>query len=86
MKKIHDLSSLRDVLERANQPRNEYNLNEGDEYSVDTVNYIKKIGDRWQIGVFERGDFHDVHNIDTEAEACQRFLKEFYPRIAKAEA
>lgn len=82
MKKICDLSSVKAVLVKANKPRHEYNLNEGNRYLMDTVNYIKKIGNKWEIGVFERGSFHDVHKYDTEAEACQKFIEDFYPKIA----
>ncbi len=85
MKKICDLSSLKYELEKANRPKHEYNLDEGDSYFMDTVNCIKRINGGWQIEVFERGSFHDVRKFKTEAEACQGFLEEFYPKIASGE-
>lgn len=48
---------------------------------VDTVNYIKKVGDNWEIGVFDRGTDYDVRRYKTEEEACYAFLEDFYPEV-----
>ncbi len=63
----------------------EYSLND-DNFRVETVNYIKDIGGKWEIGVFDRGKEYDVRKYATEEEACYAFLEDFYPEVLNAKA
>ena len=42
---------------------------------------LGKKADKWEIGVKERCEDCDIKQFNTEAEACQAFLEEFYPEI-----
>lgn len=80
--KPNTIKDLKQLLIKAKIPELYYNIPSDDMFFCDTVTYLKiKNNDGFEIGVFERGTFHDVHIFDTEAEACQAFLEEFYPEI-----
>ncbi len=80
MKKTYNISSLKIELAKLNRSKSGYSLND-DNFMVDTVNYIKKVGDNWEIGVFDRGTDYDVRRYKTEEEACYAFLEDFYPEV-----
>ena len=76
------IKELKLILEKADIPKFYYDVPCNNNFFCDTVTYLKiKNDDSFEIGVFERGAFHDVHVFDTEAEACQAFLEEFYPEV-----
>ena len=78
--KPNTIKDLKQLLIKAKIPELYYNVPSDDMFFCDTVTYLKiKNNDGFEIGVFERGTFHDVHIFDTEAEACQAFLERYYP-------
>ena len=74
MRENCNLTVLKHVLSVASVSESEYNLNTEAPFLADTVNYIKHKNTKWEIGVFERGEYHDVQFFDTETEACKAFL------------
>lgn len=81
--RIENTSELKATLKSALEDKDYYSIYPDRNFRFDTVCYIKPKGGKWEIGVFERGGYHDVHAFDTEAEACEAFLKEFYPELLK---
>lgn len=82
MKKTYNISLLKEAMAKLNVHPSGYSLN-NDNFWVETVNYIKQVGDRWEIGVFDKGNDYDVRRYDTEEEACYAFLEDFYPQALK---
>ena len=54
-------------------------------FYTEVVTFIRKKASKWEIGVKERCIDCDVKQFDTEAEACQVFLEEFYPEVLNGE-
>ena len=76
---VDDLKKLLDVngIDEA-----EYDFPPGAKGLLDDVCYIqKRETGKWRIFYFERGEHFDESYHDTEAEACEQFLKVFYPEL-----
>lgn len=84
MKETYNIARLRAEIAKLGKHPSEYSLND-DNFMVETVNYIKKIGDKWEIGVFDKGNDYDVRRYATEEEACYAFLEDFYPEVLNGE-
>ena len=54
-------------------------------FYTEVVTFIREKASKWEIGVKERCIDCDVKQFDTEAEACQAFLEEFYPEVLNGE-
>lgn len=80
------IKELKLILEKADIPKSYYDVPCNNNFFCDTVTYLKvKSADCYEVGVFERGGFHDIYKFGTEAEACQAFLEEFYPEVLNGE-
>ena len=78
MKKKYNIAILKYVMAKLKINPSTYRLN-SDEYSSNTVNYVRRIRHKWETGVFDGEHRYGRYIYDTEEEACYAFLERFYP-------
>ena len=78
---VNNTKELKKIMVNAGIDSDYYSIYPDNNFRCGTVSYVHKKGDRWQIGTFDRGLYCDVQGFDTEAEACQEFLKNFFPEV-----
>lgn len=81
----YNLQNLRTIMEKSGIDKDYYSIYPDENFYFDTVCYISFKNKTWEIGTFERGIYHHVKHFNTEAEACQAFLEEFYPEVLNGE-
>ena len=88
--KVNNTTELAKFMRESEADPHHYSIYPDENFFYDTVCYIcprtKRYyvcseGKGWEIGIYERGSSHHVHHYDTEAEACQGFLKNLYPEL-----
>ena len=78
---VSNTKELKSFMEKSGADSDYYSIYPDDNFFQDTVCYICPKGKGWEIGIYERGSSHHVHQYDTEARACQGFLEEIYPEL-----
>lgn len=78
---ISNIKELREAMKAADIDPDYYTIYPDNGFHCDTVCYIRPQNGEWEIGTHERGIDHHVHRFDTEAEACQRFIKDFFREV-----
>ena len=78
---VSNIKELREAMKAAAIDPDYYTIYPDDRFRCDTVCYIRPQSGKWEIGTHERGIDHHVHQFDTEAEACQRFIKDFFREV-----
>ena len=68
-------------MDDSNINKHYYSIYPDENFYTEVVTFIRKKADKWEIGVKERCEGGDIKQFNTEAEACQAFLKEFYPEV-----
>ena len=76
-----NLQNLRTIMDDSNINKHYYSIYPDENFYTEVVTFIRKKTDKWEIGVKERCEDCDIKQFNTEAEACQAFLKEFYPEV-----
>jgi hypothetical protein len=76
-----NLQNLRTIMDDSNINKHYYSIYPDENFYTEVVTFIRKKADKWEIGVKERCEDCDIKQFNTEAEACQAFLEEFYPEI-----
>lgn len=75
----YDLQKLRVIMDNSNIGKINYSIYPDKNFRIETVIFIRKQTNKWEIGVKDKGADYDVMQFDTEAEACQAFLERYYP-------
>lgn len=75
----YDLQKLRVIMDNSNIGKINYSIYPDKNFRIETVIFIRKKADKWEIGTEDRCVYHDVKQFNTEAEACQAFLERYYP-------
>lgn len=75
----YDLQKLRVIMDNSNIGKLNYNIYPDKNFRIETVIFIRKQANKWEIGVKDKGADYDVTQFETEAEACQTFLERYYP-------
>lgn len=78
---VQTTHELKTVMNKSNVNKHYFSIYPDENFFSEVVTFIRKKADKWEIGVKERCIDYDVKIFDTEAEACQAFLKEFYPEV-----
>ena len=73
------LQKLRVIMDNSNIGKLNYSIYPDKNFRIETVIFIRKQANKWEIGVKDKGADYDVTQFDTEAEACQAFLERYYP-------
>lgn len=77
----YNLQNLRTIMEKSGIDKDYYSIYPDENFYTEVVTFIRKKASKWEIGVKERCIDCDVEQFDTESEACQAFLEEFYPEV-----
>lgn len=83
--KISNTKELKSFLEKAKVDIDEYAIFPDNDFFYETMGYIAPKGNGWEIGICERDVYHHQQRFNTEAEACQAFLKRFFPEVLNGE-
>ena len=75
----YDLQKLRVIMDNSNIGKINYSIYPDKNFRIETVIFIRKQANKWEIGVKDKGADYDVKQFNTEAEACQAFLERYYP-------
>lgn len=75
----YDLQKLRVIMDNNNIGKINYSIYPDKNFRIETVIFIRKQANKWEIGVKDKGADYDVTQFDIEAEACQAFLERYYP-------
>lgn len=75
----YDLQKLRVIMDNSDIGKLNYSIYPDKNFRIETVIFIRKQADKWEIGVKDKGTDYDVTQFDTEVEACQAFLERYYP-------
>lgn len=75
----YDLQKLRVIMDNSNIGKINYSIYPDKNFRIETVIFIRKQANKWEIGVKDKGADYDVTQFDTEAKACQAFLERYYP-------
>ena len=79
--KVSNTKELKAFLEKAKADIDEYAIFPDVRFPYETMGYITPNEEGWEIGICERGVRHHQKRFNTEAEACQRFVKDFFPEV-----
>ena len=66
-------------MDNSNIGKLNYSIYPDENFLSETVIFIRKQADKWEIGTEDRCVYHDIKQFNTEAEACQAFLERYYP-------
>ena len=75
----YDLQKLRVIMDNSHIGKINYSIYPDKNFRIETVIFIRKQANKWEIGVKDKGADYDVTQFDTEEEACQAFLERYYP-------
>ncbi|WP_418947815.1 hypothetical protein [Phascolarctobacterium succinatutens] len=75
----YNLQNLRTIMDNSNIGKLNYSIYPDKNFRIETVIFIRKQANKWEIGVKDKGADYDVTQFDTEAEACHAFLERYYP-------
>lgn len=78
MKKKYNITMLKYVMAKLKINPSTYRLND-DAHSRNTVNYVRRVKNKWETGVFDGENRYDRRKYDSQKKACYAFLEEFYP-------
>ena len=70
----YNLQNLRTIMEKSGIDKDYYSIYPDENFYTEVVTFIREKANKWEIDC-------DVKQFDTEAEACQAFLEEFYPEV-----
>ncbi|MGM1064894.1 hypothetical protein [Saccharothrix sp. Mg75] len=73
---VVDRVALVEALDRAGVPRAMYEVEGVREFGAvppTDFYFLRERGDRWQVGVYERGEYDPFEEYDTEGEATAAF-------------
>ncbi len=79
--KISNTKELKSFLKKVKADIDEYAIFPDNHFPYETMGYITPKGNGWEIGIRERDVYHHQQRFATEAEACQAFLKRFFPEV-----
>lgn len=77
----YNLQNLRTIMEKSGIDKDYYSIYLDENFLSETVIFIRKQADKWEIGTEDRCVYHDIKQFNTEAEACQAFLERYYPEV-----
>ena len=77
----YNLQNLRTIMDNSNIGKLNYSIYPDKNFRIETVIFIRKQANKWEIGVKDKGADYDVTQFDTEVEACQAFLERYYPEV-----
>lgn len=75
----YNLQNLRTIMEKSGIDKDYYSIYPDENFLSETVIFIRKQADKWEIGTEDRCVYHDIKQFNTEAEACQAFWERYYP-------
>ena len=79
--RIQTTHELKKIMDNSKINKHYFSIYPDENFYTEVVTFIRKKASKWEIGVKERCIDCDVKQFDTEAEACQAFLEEFYPEV-----
>lgn len=77
----YNLQNLRTIMEKSGIDKDYYSIYPDENFLSETVIFIRKQADKWEIGTEDRCVYHDIKQFNTKAEACQAFLERYYPEV-----
>lgn len=77
----YNLQNLRTIMKKSGIDKDYYSIYQDENFLSETVIFIRKQADKWEIGTEDRCVYHDIKQFNTEAEACQAFLERYYPEV-----